>query len=173
MTDAGSTHRHAYCESNPVPAPRRVALAVDERHRVGLVNVPDSMSYTRPGALGMARSTTIFVRARSSLQSKLFPGRQQRNRFANASLARLRPFGGVNPDHEIAPLGPRQFPKEFPRAGVRLQGLGNVGRQLRDRRPRRVGVGGRRRRPTSRREEALRLKLLPPCLLYTSDAADE
>ena len=49
----------------------------------------------------------------------------------------------------------------LPRLGLRLEGLGDVGRELRDRGLRRIGVGRRSRRAAGRREPAGRLESLP------------
>jgi len=96
------------------------------------------------------------------LQSKFFPGRQQRDRFANPPLARFRPPGRVNPNDEVTSVGGRQLPKELPRFGICLQGFGDVGRQLGNYWSRRVGIVRGCGRETGRREQACTLKFPPP-----------
>src|SRR5712692_1958578 len=53
-------------------------------------------------------------RLRLLLQAKLFSGRQQCDRFANASFARFQSFSCVNPNDEVTTVGGRQLAKESP-----------------------------------------------------------
>src|SRR2546430_11153289 len=53
------------------------------------------------------------------LQAKLFPRRQECDRFANAPLARFRSFSHMNPNDEVTSVGGCQLPKEIGRASCR------------------------------------------------------
>src|SRR5438876_4982032 len=50
-------------------------------------------------------------RLRLLLQAKLFSGRQQCDRFANAPFARFQSFSCVNPNDEVTSVGGRQLAK--------------------------------------------------------------
>src|SRR2546427_6999451 len=67
-----------------------------------------------------ATARTMWIEPRTLpgfrlLQAKLFSGRQQCDRFANAPLARFQSFSCMNPDDEVTSVGGRQLAKEFPR----------------------------------------------------------
>src|SRR5437867_13069809 len=67
----------------------------------------------------------------------------------------------MNPDHKVTPGGGCQCLKEPPGARIGLERLGDVGRQIGDRRPRRVRVTGWSRSRASRHEQAGRFELSP------------
>src|SRR5262245_17861094 len=96
------------------------------------------------------------------LQPKLLPCSQQRDRFANALVARFRSLGHVNPHDVVTAMARCQFLEGLPGAGIRLQRLGDVRRQDRDDRAWRVRVGRRPGRDAGRCEQARRLEFRPP-----------
>src|SRR5882762_1665412 len=96
-----------------------------------------------------------------SFQPELLTSREQTDCFANALLPRFRTLGYMDPNHKVTPMRRRQLLKEIPRFRIFLQSFGDVGRQVRNYRPRRIFVAGRRRRETRGVEQAGRLELRP------------
>jgi len=94
-------------------------------------------------------------------QPQLPASREQLDRLADAPVARLRSFGHVNPHDEIAPVRPGQRLEILPGFEIRLERLGNVGREIRNSGTGRVAVCRRRRGDAARREPAGRFELLP------------
>ena len=62
----------------------------------------------------------------SLLQAKPLARGEPRNGLADAPLARLRPFGEVDPDDEVAALSARQCLKKSPRVTIGPDGFGGV-----------------------------------------------
>src|SRR5262249_6575066 len=101
-------------------------------------------------------------RTKASLfQTELLARREEFNRLANAPFPRLKSLGRVNPDDEITPVRRGKRLKVLPGSEVRLECFGNVGRQLRDRRLRRIAVSRRRRSEARRGKQACRLEFVP------------